>query len=360
MIDTAEQLAVRALLSKVAEYRASDLHLTVGLSPVLRVDGRLVALSEEDIITADSIKRLLNFLLTDEQRLILEQEKEVVTSFTFDDRARFTIHAFFQKGYAALSLKFIPEQPPTLTELGLPRAVSRILDAHRGLALVVGPFGAGKSTTLASLASEFNRQRGSRIVTIERPIEYVLSSDKSIIEQREVGRDTPSFARGLRSLLEEDVDVVLCSHLPDAETVDLALQLVESGRLVLAGANADSIVKAIQRLITFFSYSQQETARTRLAEALNLVVVQRLLPRIGGGRVVAAGVLVMTPPIRSIIREGELLQLNNVLATSREDGMLSLDRSLAGLVSRGQVVRDDAMAAAVDPDNLSILTRTAA
>lgn len=357
MADTAIQIELAKLLGRVAEYKASALHLSVGNPPILRVDERLMALQDEGILTPDKLVKIADSFLTEEQRKQLELEKEIVFTYSFEERARFKVGIFYQKGYLSISLRYIPTVVPTLAELGLPTVAERFTHLKKGLVLVTGPFGSGKTTTLASLVDSINQTRSEYIITIERPIEYLFTNNKSIVEQREVGRDTQSYKKALTNIPQEDMNVVMVSEMEEAEVMELVFTVVESGRVVFSSMNSDSAYKTIERIVNSFPDQKHEQIRLQLADALEGVISQRLLPRISGGKVVAAEVLIPTPAVRSIMKEGSIYQLNTILQTSREEGMISLDRALADLVKSGEVLLEDALAHAVDKNGLKMMIR---
>ena len=354
---TNEQIEINRILTSVAEYNASDLHLSVGNVPTVRIDGELTPLREEQVITPEFLEKLTLFLLDERQKQELEKEREIIFSYNFQNRIRFKINLFYQEGYLSASLRLINSNIKTLLELGLPRAVDQVTKLSKGLVIVCGPFGSGRTSTLAAILNEINNTRDEHILTIEKPIEYIFMDNRCIVEQREVGRDTHSFERALQSAFPEDVDVIMVSDMKNKTVIKNAFDLAEGGRLVFGGMDTDSAVKTIEKLINSFDAQEQHQARVQLSEALSGIIVQRLLPRVGGGRILVAELLIPTPPIRAIIREGNLLQLSNVMQTSREDGMISLDRSLAELVKTGEVLLDSAMQYAVDKNNLQMFAQ---
>jgi twitching motility protein PilT len=336
-------LAIAHLLSTVAERKASDLHLTVGNPPILRIDGKLNTLAEEAIVTPDFLEDVVKTMLSPDQRRALEERRELTVAYQFENRARFKANVYHQKGFLAVSLRLIPATIPSIAELGLPAIVETFAELERGLVIVTGPFGSGRTTTIAALIQSINQKRSEHIVTIERPIEYLFLNNQSVIEQREVGVDTVSIEQALTTASHEDVDVVMVSELEDADAIRAALTAVESGRLLLTTMTTESAVKTIEKLLLSFNTTELPQVRKQLAENLRGIVSQRLLPRVGGGRIVVAEVLIPNEPIRSVLRDGVLYQLQNILHTSREEGMVSLDRALAELVKAGVVLLDDAM-----------------
>jgi len=357
MADTGSQLTFKRILSTVAEYKASDLHLTVSNPPILRVDTKLVPLEKESVVTPDFVEAALSTLLNDEQKNILEKEKEIVFAYSLEDRARFRVTIFYQKGYPSISFHYIDEKIKTLKELGLPPVVERFTRVKKGLVIMSGPLGSGRTATLVSIINTINNARSEYILTIENPIEYLFVNNKSIIEQREVGRDTPSMADGLKTVMQEDVDVVMVSDLNSAEVIKEVMNIADSGRVVYASINADSVVKSIEKMVNLFSPDEQKQIKSSLADNLEGVVCQRLLPRVGGGRIVVAEVLVPTEPVRNVIKEGVYYQVNNIIQTSREEGMVSLDKLLAELVKTGEILIEEAIANAQDPQSLRLMAR---
>lgn len=356
-IRTNEQIEINRILTAVAEYNASDLHLSVGNVPTVRVDGELVALRDEQVITPDFMKKLSMFLLNDQQRNVLEKEKEIVFSYNFQNRIRFKVDIFYQEGYLSASLRLIPSVIKTLKELGLPPAVEKFHQLKKGLVIVCGPFGSGRTFTVTALIDEINNTRKEHILTVEKPIEFIFNDNQSIVEQREVGRDTNSFEQALKSAFRGDIDVILVGEMKTKEVIKGALDLAEGGRLVYAAMETDSSIKTIERIINSFESEAKNQVRVQLAEVLEGIVVQRLVPRVGGGRILVTEVLIPNPAVRSIIREGNIYQINNVLQTSREEGMISLDRSLAELVKTGEILIDYALQYAVDKNNLNRMTQ---
>lgn len=352
-----QQLTLERLLTRVAEYRASDLHLTVAMPPVLRVDGRLVTLADEATVTPDLMNTFLEQLLTDDQRAALERDHSIVFTYALGNKARFKANIFYQRGYPSASLRYIASQIRTVRELGLPPIIEQFARMPKGLVIISGTFGSGRSATLAALVDLINRERAEHILTIERPIEHLFINAKSVVEQREVGHDTGSFENALENSFQEDVNVVMLSELEGPSVTGVALKVAESGRLVLSTMNTDSAVRTVEKIITSFPRGEQDQARIQLAEVLQGVVAQRLLPRNGGGSVVAAEVLTVTPAIRSVIRDGVIYQINTILQTSREEGMVPLDRALAEKVRSGEILIDEALAHANDRNGLKLLLR---
>jgi len=348
---------IEVLLEEVIKSRASDLHIQVGLPPMLRIDGSLRPLSGADLLTAEHVESLIFSLLDDEQKAILLKDKEFDFSFAFGDLGRFRVNAFHERGNLAAALRLIPNQILTVEQLGLPPIVSKFADYPRGLVLVTGPTGSGKSTTLAAVINKINQERPLHIVTIEDPIEYAHKSMQSVVVQREVHYDTYSFSAALRSSLRQDPDVVLIGEMRDLETIAAAITIAETGHLVFATLHTNSAAQSIDRMIDVFPPHQQPQIRSQLSNILMAICSQRLVPTIGGGRIAAAEILIATPAVRNIIREGKSHQLDAVIQTGAEYGMQSMDKTLVSLVHSGTISLDEARNFAVDLDEIDRLMR---
>lgn len=353
----AENLKIEKLLEYVVKNDASDLHLTVGVPPMVRIDGSLRPLPEIPALTAEEVEHLIFSVVDEIQKDILLKDMEVDFSFAFGDVARFRANAYHQKGDLGLALRLIPTKIKSLEELGMPKVVEKFADMPRGLVLVTGPTGSGKSTTLAALIDKINHEKALHIITIEDPIEYTHNHNKSVIEQREVHYDTRSFSAALRSVLREDPDVVLIGEMRDLETIAAAITIAETGHLVLATLHTNNAAQSIDRMIDVFPPHQQQQIRTQLSNILQAIVSQRLVPAIGGGRIAAAEVMVANSAVRNIIREGKTHQLEAVIQTGAEEGMQSMDHTLATLVKAGRITIDEAMGYAVDQKELQRLVQ---
>lgn len=351
------QPRIEVLLEEVIKKKASDLHLQVGLQPMLRVDGALKPVSGTEALTEEAVETLVFAILDEDQKQILLKDKEFDFSFAFGDLGRFRVNAFHERGNLAAALRLIPNEVLTIEQLGLPQVVNKFADYPRGLVLVTGPTGSGKSTTLAALVHKINHERAEHIITIEDPIEFTHKSVKSVIVQREVHYDTFSFSAALRSSLREDPDVVLIGEMRDLETIAAAITIAETGHLVFATLHTNSAAQSIDRMIDVFPPHQQPQIRAQLSNILMSIVSQRLVPSIGGGRVAAAEILVATPAVRNIIREGKSHQLDAVIQTGAEFGMQSMDKTLVGLIHSGTITYDEARNYAVDLDELDRLMR---
>ncbi len=354
----AANVRIEVLLEEVIKRKASDLHLQVGLPPMIRVDGALVAITNVDVLNDETIETLIFSILDEDQKQILLKDKEFDFSFAFGDLGRFRVNAFHERGNLAAALRLITNEVLTIEQLGLPPVVSKFADYPRGLVLVTGPTGSGKSTTLAAMIHKINEERATHIITIEDPIEYTHKSIKSVIVQREVHYDTYSFSAALRSVLREDPDVVLVGEMRDLETIASAITIAETGHLVFATLHTNSAAQSIDRMIDVFPPHQQPQIRSQLSNILTAIVSQRLVPTIGGGRIAAAEIMVATPAVRNIIREGKTHQLDAVIQTGAEFGMQSMDKTLVNLIHAGTITYDEARNVAVDIDELDRLMRS--
>lgn len=341
-------MKIETLLEACIKHGASDLHIQVGLPPILRIDGSLVPIPNTPILTTEIVDTLIFSTLDSMQRETLAKDKEFDYSFAFGEIARFRVNAFNEKGHLAAAFRLIPTKMPTIEELGMPQVISGFADYPRGLVLVTGPTGSGKSTTLAAIINKINSEKSVHILTIEDPIEFTHKSKRSLVAQREVHYDTYSFSRALKSALREDPDVVLLGEMRDLETISAAITIAETGHLVFATLHTNSAAQSVDRMIDVFPAEQQPQIRSQLAGILMAVCSQRLVPAIGGGRVCAAEIMVANTAIRSIIREGKTHQLDTAIQTGASEGMQTMDRTLAKLVQQGTVTYDSAREYAVD------------
>ncbi|OGC55618.1 type IV pili twitching motility protein PilT [candidate division WWE3 bacterium RIFCSPHIGHO2_01_FULL_48_15] len=348
---------IQTFLQKTIERNASDLHLTVGMPPTLRIRGDLVPLADSEPLKPEEVEELVFELTSDEQKDLLLTQKEIDFSFAYGDAARFRVNAFHQRGYLAASLRRIPLKVPTIEELNLPKIVFDFCKLPQGLILVTGPTGHGKSTTLAAMIQQINETRPVHIITIEDPIEYIFPHRKGIVDQREMHLDTYSWEVALRSALREDPNVVMIGEMRDYETIASAITIAETGHLVLATLHTNSAAQTIDRIIDAFPEMQQQQVRVQLSSILEGVLSQRLVPSIAGTLVPAIEILLPSPAVRSIIREGKTHQIDNVIATSFDQGMISLERALAQLVNDGKVALEVARAQTVRPEEFQRLVK---
>jgi twitching motility protein PilT len=343
------ELEVNKLMMEVLQKNASDLHMVAGKPPTLRVDSVLVELEEYGVMAGSAIGTMIDVLLGNEaRRKQFREELEIDFSYSYKDNIRFRGNAYMSKGTPAVALRLVPNKIKTIEELNLPQQLINFAEKPQGLILVVGPTGHGKSTTLASMVDYVNHTRASNIVTIEDPIEFIYNQDKCLVSQREVGVDTTSFGKALRSVLREDINVILVGEMRDLESISTTITLAETGHLVMATLHTNDAAQSIDRMIDVFPPGQQAQIRAQLSNVLISVISQRLLPRIGGGRLPALEVLTNSNAVSNIIREGKTHQLPNVIHTSGPEGMISMDRYLANLVSQGQVKLEDALPYASD------------
>lgn len=345
---TSNTLRIELLLEECVRRNASDLHLQYGLPPILRVDGMLAPIAGLPPLNSNMLQEIIFATLDEEQRKIYLKDKEFDYSFAFGEVARFRVNAFHERGKMAAAFRLIPNKITPIGDLGMPPIVSTFADFPRGLVLVTGPTGSGKSTTLAGLIDKINQEKAAHIITIEDPIEFTHASKRSVIVQREVHYDTFSFSAALRSALREDPDVVLIGEMRDLETIQAAITIAETGHLVFATLHTNSAAQSIDRMIDVFPSHQQPQIRAQLANMLQAICAQRLVPAIGGGRVVAAEIMVSNSAVRALIREGKTFQLDNVIQTSSDQGMQTMDHDLARLVQAGVVSYESACDYAVD------------
>jgi twitching motility protein PilT len=342
------------ILVEVLQKGASDLHLTVGLPPVVRVHGKLEPLDYPRLNPPD-LRDLVYSILTQEQRQRVETDWEIDFSYSVPGQARFRVNAFFQRNTLGAAFRLIPVEIKSIDDLGLPRIIHTFCAKPRGFVLITGPTGSGKSTTLAAIIDEINETRHDHVMTIEDPIEFLHHHKKCVVNQREVGTDTKSFSRALKSVLRQDPDVILVGEMRDLETIQTALTAAETGHLVFATLHTQDCPQTIDRMIDVFPPHQQEQIRVQIASTIAGVVTQQLLPRRGGGRCVACEVLIPTPAVRNLIREGKTHQIYTVMQTGTKFGMQTLDAALADLVRRSIISRETADQRSSNPDDLNRL-----
>lgn len=345
------------LLTITAEEGASDLHLSVGRYPTVRIDGRLIPLEDKKMLSAKDTESLITSILDEKKIKQLYEDLELDFSYELDGRSRFRTNIFFQRGTMSVAFRLISSKIRTLEELKMPTSVYNFTSQAQGFVLVTGPSGHGKSTTLAALIDRINSEKYKHVVTIEDPIEYVYTQDHCIIDQREVFTDTKSFSNALRAVFREDADVILVGELRDWETISTAITAAETGHLVFATLHTNSAAQTIDRIIDSFPASQQNQIRAQLSGALLGVVSQRLIPRIGGGRVPAVEIMKSNSAVKNLIRENKIHQLDLVINTSADEGMVSLNNSLSQLVKDGEISIEDACTYSTNVNDLKMLLR---
>lgn len=342
-------LQIDQLLDYVIRTNASDLHLTPGLPPMARIDGELIPIPDTPIIAPAMTSALLDTIITVEQRQVFDAEWELDFAFGRRGVGRYRANAFMERGEIAVAIRRIPDVPPTIEELGLPPILAKLAQLKRGLILVTGPTGSGKTTTLAAMIHRINQERNEHIITIEDPIEFVHTHNRSMVQQREVGKDTTEFARALRSALREDPDVLLIGEMRDLETIAAAVSAAETGHLVFATLHTNSAAQAVDRIIDVFPPAQQTQIRMQLSASLQAVLAQRLVPLSMGGRVAVLEVLIANSAVRNLIREGKTHQIEVAMQSGIKDGMVMFDMVLADLVRRGEVANEVALLYSNDP-----------
>ena len=345
-------MTIQHLLGYVVEHKASDLHLIAGSPPLVRIDGVLLPVAGEKQLGPADIEQLLSGVMSPEQKQMLTVNKELDFSFSYGENARLRVNACFQKGERAASFRLIMAQIPTIEELALPKICHEFAQLKQGFVLVTGPTGQGKSTTIAAVLEEINQTRQVHIVTVEDPVEYLYTAKKAVISQREMHNDTHSWDVALRSVLREDPDVVLIGEMRDFETIAAALTIAETGHLVFATLHTNSAAQTVDRIVDVFPENQQPQVRMQLSANLEAVLSQRLVPKTAGGRIVAYEIMVGTPAIRTSIREGRTHMIDNIIQTSSEYGMKTLESTLAELVSRSVVSMETAQAYAYRPEEV--------
>ena len=344
------------VLTRMAEDRASDVHLSPGFRPAIRVRGRIVPLEEYAPLTAQETRDTVYSLLNDDQRKRFESQKQIDLAYAVPGVARFRVNCFFQRGSISAAFRRIPHQIPKLDELGLPRILEDLTRKPRGLVLVTGPTGSGKSTSLAAMLDIINEERDEHMLTIEDPIEFLHTHKRCVVNQREIGPDAMDFSSALKSALREDPDVILVGEMRDLETMSTALTAAETGHLVFATLHTQSTAQTVDRIIDIFPAQQQAQVRMQLSIGLQGIVTQQLLPTVDGtGRVVACEILAPTPAVRNLIREGKTHQIYSAIQTSGSIGMQTMDAHLAQLVRLGRISRRLAEQRASVPEELKRL-----
>jgi twitching motility protein PilT len=346
-------LSIDALLERMMARNASDLHVTVGTPPAMRVHGALERYQDVPDLSPEDTHQMLYRILSTEQQKLLEINRQIDFAHSIPGLARFRVNVFFQRGTLGAAFRLIPADIKTLEELGLPTVLHALTEKPRGLVLVTGPTGSGKSTTLAALIDEINRKRSEHILTIEDPVEFVHRHKRCIVNQREIGPDATSFAEALRAALREDPDVILLGEMRDLETISTAITAAETGHLVFATLHTQSAPSTVDRIIDAFPAAQQEQVRVQLAVTLQGICTQALLPTPGGtGRVPALEILFPDDAVRNLIRQGKVEQVYSVMQTGTSKGMQTMEQSLADLVIRKVITLEDALSRSSRPEQL--------
>ncbi len=347
-----EEVHIDELLRLVVEKKGSDLHLAAGVPPVLRIDGNLLA-TNYDVLSDFEVQRMIYAVLTDEQIRTFETEYELDCSYALRDVSRFRVNVYRDRGAVAGAFRVIPSKIPTIRELGLPLVLEDLSRRPRGLVLVTGPTGSGKSTTLSAMLGQINGERSAHIITIEDPIEYLHSHRRSLVNQRELGADTRTFAQALRHALRQDPDVILVGEMRDLETMALAITAAETGHLVFSTVHTNSAAQTVDRIVDVFPPGQQEHIRIMLSNTLEAVVSQQLLPRAGTpGRIAAMEIMIASPAIRNLVREAKAHQITSIIQTSAHLGMQTMDQCLRDLYQRGLITYEEAMGRAMNQEEL--------
>lgn len=340
---------LQSLLEDAVEQKASDLHIAVGSHPTLRVDGVLLAMNKEDAVTPETAEGLISALLTPSMKERFLRDRQIDFAYSLKDGSRFRVNAYFQRGTWSAALRLVPSKIRTIEELGLPTILNDFAKLTQGFILMVGPAGHGKSTTTAALLDQISRTQTSHIVTIEDPIEYLFQQGSGIVSQREVGNDTASFADGLKTVLRQDPDVIMVGEMRDTDSISAAMTAAETGHLVFSTLHTNSASQTVDRIIDSFPPAQQPQIITQVATTLVAIVSERLIPRIGGGRVPAMEIMITNAAIRNLIRERKIFSIDSVIQTGMKEGMITLDYSLAALVKAKQITLEDAQLYATDP-----------
>lgn len=357
-MSTTDNLTISRILTLGAERQASDIHLSVGNQPVLRRGGKLEVLTGEAVLTPEILQQIVTTILTPDKQQVLVKQKSVTVAYNFSNRARYRVHVDFQKDVPAVDLRYIPLAVPKPEQLGLPKEFLELARHNQGLIIVSGPLGSGRTTAVASLLDSINHSAGKHLLTIEDPIEYLLVNDKSLIKQRDLGDDTPSLPQALDDVKVEDVDVIAVDVSVPPSAWPRLVNLAGAGILVIVIAGADSTVKALEALdMNMVPGIDKAGFQNLLAEVFLGATCQRLLPRVGGGLVLVSEILLGTQPVKALLRDSKILQLQSVLETSRDEGMISLERRLADLVKTGEVISAEAIGQASRPDALKSMLK---
>jgi len=333
-------MTLKEIFNSAIEHKASDIHILVGKPPILRIDGKLVSLKDIPELSKETVNHLIIEILPEEQKEKFYKEKELDFSFENEDNTRFRINCFFEKENPGMVARLVPGIIPSMEDLGLPEIILELSRQKQGLILITGPTGCGKSTSLAAIINQINNERSVNIITLEDPIEFVYKPNKSIIKQRQVGSDTKTFAEGLKRILRQDPDVIMVGEMRDLETIAATLTLAETGHLVFATLHTNNAAQTIDRIIDVFPAHQQGQIRVQLSLVLSGVIAQQLVPKKGGGRIAAREIMLNTPAVANLIRENKVSQIKNIIQTSANQEMITMDQNLENLVAQDLIKKD--------------------
>jgi twitching motility protein PilT len=345
------------LITTVVRETASDLHFSVGRYPTLRVNGALIPLTKKQVLTPEVVRGLVFAMLEPAKQEEFTRRKELDFSFDHKGRARFRVNIFFQRGFIGCAMRLVPVKIRTVEELNLPKIIKDFARKEQGFFLIVGPTGHGKTTTLAALIDLINHERAEHILTIEDPIEYLFSADRSIIDQREVLTDTTDFNVGLRSVFREDINVLMLGEMRDYETMAAAVTAAETGHLVFSTLHTNNAAQTVDRIIDSFPAAQQAQIRAQLSNTLLGIFSQRLIPRVSGGLVPAFELLIANAAVKNLIRENRVHEIDLIIDTSSQEGMISLNRSMMELLRKGEITMESAIAYSLNPSEFRLLAR---
>lgn len=348
MTISTDQLVLQRIFTRMAEFHASDLHISVGTLPTLRVNGRLIPLEKETMVTPEFIEQILATMLSPQDKKELEEKREIFFAHEFFEKARFRIHVFFQQGIPALSLRMMAARIPLMNELDLPSIFSFAAEPKEGVCILGGTYGSGRTTALASIINTINNTQNFRIMTLERPIEYIFLDNKSIVEQREVGKDTPSFLTGLNSALNEDIDVLMVGEMENEEVIDAVLELAESKKAIYVTVNGATVADILEKISRGKNNAESERRRERWAQVLVEIIVQKLIPGVGEVQKLAVEYIIPDEAVRNMIVSGKWSQVQDSIRNSGTDAAQSFDRSLGELVRQRKISLEKALENAYD------------
>lgn len=357
-MDTAQTLGFRELLTEAMKRSASDLHLSVGTKPMIRVDGVLISLETQEVLSGGAIREIIDSILSPHQKQELEQDRDIITTRIFDEKIRTKIHIFYQEGFPTASFRFLPISPKTFQELGLPPQFERFALYKEGLTIIAGSYGSGRTSLAIGILEHINRTRTEYIMTLEHPIEYDMIGNKSIINQREIGSDVKNIEDGLSFVQREDVDILFISEFSSPSVIRKVLEIANAGIYVLVVVDIDSTVRVVEKIISSFDVHEQPIIQGLLADGLNGVIVQALVPKIGGGQCAVHEVLLNNPNVKTALLANRLGQLQQTILSSRDEGMMSIDHELAQRVKNREVLLEHAREIARDPQTFDSLVKS--